>query len=314
MVILNVILFLTFLFVLIKSADYAVRYSSRLAKIFRLSEFIVSFFIVAVISAFPEGTIAIISAFKGIPEFGLGALLGSNVADLALVFGIIALVSAKGVRVKSQILKKDFFYLALLLFPVLLGLDGHFSRIDGILLVLAGLFFFLTLSVESKMFRKKFNNLKKGSLWKNLALLILSLAFLTASANYTIKFGVDFANELHIPSILIGLTVVSIGTCLPELLFSIRAVKKNHDELALGDILGTVITDATILIGIIAIINPFYFNPIIIYVTGAAMFIAGLLTVLFITTGKVLTRREGILLLLFYILYLITEIVVNKLI
>ena len=142
MIIYNLILFLAFLFVLIKSADYATHYSSKLAKIFRLSEFIVSFFIVAVISAFPEGTIAIVSAVKGIPEFGMGTLIGSNVADLALVFGIVALVAAKGVSVKSEILKKDFFYLALLLFPVLLGLDGRFSRIEGILLVLAGLSFF----------------------------------------------------------------------------------------------------------------------------------------------------------------------------
>lgn len=314
MTILNLILFLTFLFVLIKSADYATRYSSKLAKLFHLSEFIVSFFIVAVISTFPEATISIISAIKGVPEFGLGTLLGSNVADLALVFGILALISKKGISVKSKILKKDFLYLALLLFPVLLGLDGHFSRIEGILLVLTGLFFFFTLSIESKMFRKKFNNLKSSNFLKNLILLILSLIVLIVSANYTIKYGVDFANDIKIPSILIGLTMVSIGTCLPELFFSIRAIKKNHDELALGDVLGTVITDATIILGIIAIISPFYFNPIIIYVTGAAMFIAGLLTVLFITTGKILTRKEGIFLLLFYVLYLVTEIVVTKLI
>lgn len=314
MVISNLILFLICLFALIKSADYATRYSARLAKIFRLSEFIVSFFIVAVISAFPEGTISIISALRGMPEFGLGTLIGSNVADLALVFGIVALISAKGVTIKSEILKKDFLYLALLLFPVLLGLDGYFSRIDGVLLIMAGLFFFFTLSIESKMFRKKFNNLHGNHFFRNLMLLILSLAALLISANYTIQFGIGFANDIHIPAILIGLTMVSIGTCLPELLFSIRAVKNNKDDLALGDILGTVIIDATLLVGIITIINPFYFNPIIIYVTGFAMFVAGLLAVIFITTGRILTRKEGIYLLIFYALYLITEIVVNKLV
>lgn len=195
---------------------------------------------------------------------------------------------------------------------MLLGLDGRFSRIDGVLLVVAGLFFFFTLSIESKMFRKKFNGLKSRSFFKNLILLIFSLIALLVSANYAIKFGVDFANDIQIPPILVGLTMVSIGTCLPELFFSIRAIKINHDELALGDVLGTVVTDATIILGIIAIISPFQFNPIVIYVTGIAMFIAGILAVLFITTGRLLTRKEGVFLLFFYILYLATEIVVNK--
>lgn len=311
MLALNLTLFILCLFVLIKSAEYATRYSARIARIFQISEFVFSFFIVAVISAIPEGTISVISALKGVPEFGLGALLGSNVADLTLVFGIVVLLSAKGINVKSKILNKDFFYLALLLFPAILGFDGHFSRVDGILLILGGLFFFFTLSIESKLFKKKFNNIRDPFLYRNAALLILSLTVLLVSANYTLKFGADFANDLGVPLVLIGLTIVAVGTCLPEMLFSIKAIKANHEDLALGDLLGTVITDATILIGVIAIINPFYFNPMIIYVTGLAMFLAGLLTIVFITSDRVLSKREGIYLLVFYAVYLIVEIAVN---
>src|SRR3989344_579356 len=310
MIIINLILFLIFFFVLIKSSQYAIRYSSRLSKTFRVSEFIFSFFIVAIISAFPETTISIISAIRGVPEFGLGTLLGSNVADLTLVFGIVALISAKGISVKNQILKKDLFCLALLLLPLIMGLNGHFSRLEGILLVLAGLLFFFTLFMESKMFKKKLKILKGNSVFKNSALLILSLAVLLISSNYTVKFGVDFANDIKIPAVLIGLTIISIGVCLPELIFSIRAIKSKHNGLAFGDILGTVIIDATIVIGIIAIIKPFSFNPVIIYVTGLAMFLGGLLTFLFSRSGNVLSKREGIYLLLFYALYLIIEILV----
>jgi len=163
------------------------------------------------------------------------------------------------------------------------------------------------------MFRKKFNNLKNPDLFKNFILLVLSLVILLISANYTIQFAVSFANDIRIPPVLIGLTILSIGSCLPELFFSIKAVKNNHDELAIGDILGTVIIDTTIILGVIAIISPFYFKPILIYVTGAAMFIAGLLMVFFITSGKTLTRKEGVYLLLFYLLYLVIEIVINNL-
>lgn len=310
MLVINLILFLVSLLVLVKGAEHAVKYSSNIAKVFRISEFIVSFFIISVISVFPEGTVSIVSALQGIPEFGLGTLLGSNVADLSLVFGIVALFSIRGIKVKSEIIRNDLLYLCLLLAPIVLGFDGHFSRFDGIILVLSGVLFFVTLSIESKMFKRKPGK-SEGKWAKSLGLLLLSLLFLLGGAYYTVKFGVEFANDINIPPFLVALTIVAIGSCLPELIFSLKAVKNKHEELALGDILGTVITDATILIGVLALINPFSFNPMIIYVTGVMMFLAGVVSIWFIKSGKILTKKEGIYLLLFYILSLIIEFIVN---
>lgn len=312
MFIFNAILFSVSLFVLLKSAAYAVRFSSKIAKVFHISEFIVSFFIISFISVFPEATISIISATQGIPEFGLGVLLGSNVADLSLVFGIVALFSLKGITVKSEMLKNDLFYLVLLFVPIILGFDGYFSRTDGVLLLLSGIIFFITLCIESKMFKKKFNHDKNRKWIKYMILLIISMGFLIVSGYYTVTFGVLFADDIHIPPIMVALTVVAIGTCLPELIFSLKAVAIRHDELALGDVLGTVITDATIIIGIVALICPFSFNPIIIYVTGIMMVIAGAMVIMFIKSGKVLTKTEGIYLLLFYIASLIVSFIVNN--
>ncbi len=309
---LNLVLFLVFMFVLVKSANYAITYSSRLARIFHLSEFVVSFFIVAIISVFPEATISIISAIKGIPEFGLGTLLGSNVADLTLVFGIVTLFSMKGIKVKSEILKRDFFYLALLLLPIIFGLNGNYTRVEGVILILGGCFFFFTLSIESRMFRKRFNHVNGRSFYKNLFLLVFSLAFLLVGAHFAVEFGVRFANEIKIPPILVGLTMVSIGTCLPELFFSLKSIKMNHEGLALGDILGTVITDATIIVGILALIQPFSFDPIRIYVTGSAMFLGGVLVILFMRSGRILAKKEGVFLLMFYTLFLIVEFMISN--
>lgn len=304
----HLVMFLVAFFILIKSAAYCTTYASRLAKIFRVSEFIVSFFIIAVISVFPEATISIISALKGMPQLGLGTLFGSNIADLTFVFGVVALFSYKGIRVKSEILKRDFLYLLLLLFPVLLGYDGSYSRIDGIILIAGGLFFFYTVSLESKMFRKRYNHIKDRSLYKNVALLLLSLVVLIISANYTIQYGVLFATDINIPAILISVTVIALGSCLPELFFSIKAVRTNHDGLALGDILGTVITDATIILGIVALIQPFSFEFRLISITGFFMVLAGLLTILFVRTDRLLTKKEGLFLLLVYIVYLLVEL------
>jgi cation:H+ antiporter len=300
------------MFVLIKCAAYAIRYSSRLAKILRFPEFVVSFFIIALISVLPEATISIISAFNGEPELGLGTLLGSNVADLTLVFGIVALFSSRGIKVKSKILRDSFFYLILLFFPLILGFDGRLSRIDGAALVLSGFLFFVHTYMESKKFHKKFNNTKKGNFLKSFILLIISLAILLASAYFTVKFAVNFAYDIKLPPILIGITILAIGTCLPELIFSIRAVKKNHDDLALGDILGTVITDATIILGIVALISPFSYNPFNIYTLGGAMFLAGLLVIIFMKSEKSLSKIEGVLLLLVYVVFVIAEFFINS--
>ena len=140
----------------------------------------------------------------------------------------------------------------MLLFPLILGFDGKLSRIDGGILVVLGVFFFYKIYKESKRFTKKFTQAKREPITKSLILLILSLAILLASAFFTVKYAENFAHDIKIPAMLIGVTVLALGTCLPELAFSIKAIRNNHNELALGDILGTVVTDATILLGIIA--------------------------------------------------------------
>ena len=312
MVIVNLVLFLIFLVILIKGADYAVRYSSRLAKIMSFPEFIVSFFIVAFISVLPEGTISLISALRGEPGLGLGTLIGSNVADLTLVFGIVSLFSYSGIKVKSSILSNNLFYIILLFFPLLLGIDGYYSRIDGAVLLAIGMMFYYKLYLDSRKFHKKFNNTSKGSFVVNLALLILSLIVIIISAYLTVTYSVSFAYDLKIPAVIVGGTILALGTCLPELIFSVKAVRKNRDSLALGDLLGTVITDATILFGIVALISPFKYQISSIYLLTGAMFVAGLLVIYFMKSERKLSKLEGVLLLLGYILFLFLQFFVSK--
>lgn len=314
MIILNLVLFLISLAILIKCSDYSIKYSCRLSKCLHFPEFIVSFFIIAFISVLPEATISIISAFNGEPELGLGTLLGSNVTDLTLVFGVVALFSSTGIKVKSKILSNNLFYLILLLFPLILGFDGRFSRIDGLILVLLGCLFFGKIYIDSHRFHKKFNHTKKGYFLHNLIFLILSFVVLLTSAFFTVKYAVNFASDIKMPSILIGITIMAIGTCLPELIFSIKAVRKNHDGLALGDILGTVITDATILLGIIALISPFSYNLYNLYTVGTAMFLAGFFVIIFMKSDRLLNKREGLFLILLYIIFLFVEFFVNNVI
>ena len=308
MIILTFILLFFSLLVVIKSADFAIQYSTKLAESSKLSKYVIGFLIVSVISIMPETFISIASAIEGMPSFGLGTLFGSNVADLTLVFALVVLISGRDLKVESKVIKNSFLHIGALLTPIIFGFNGYYSRWEGIALIAVGLsFYFLALKKRpygAKTNRKRFKIL-------DLLMLVLSMGLLLLGAHLTIRFGVNFANALNINPVLIGMFVVALGTTLPELMFSIQAARQKHDGLALGDILGTVIADATIVVGIISIIRPFAFNPRIVYISGLFMLFAAILLFYFMKSGKILTKKEVILLVLFYSLFIAAELSVG---
>lgn len=306
---LSFIFLLISLFVVIKSANFAIRYSIHLAESFNLPKYIIGFAVVAVISILPETFISITSAIEKIPSFGLGTLFGSNIADLTLVFALVVFLSGRKLRIESQLIKNRFLHIGAMAIPIILGLNGYYSRLDGIILILVGLlFYYLVLKKNiyvAKINREKFNI-------KNLVFLLFSMTGLLLGSHFTVKYGVDFARGLNVSPILIGMLVVGLGTTLPELFFSIKAAKHHHDNLALGDILGTVVADATIVVGIMALISPFAFNLRIIYITGLFMFLAIFLLFYFMKSDRILSRKEAFLLFVFYIIFVLTEFLVNR--
>lgn len=309
---LNLLFLIASLFIVIKSSDFAVKYATSLAKILRLPKYVVGFLIVAIISIMPETFISIDSSIRGIPEFGLGTLFGSNVADLTLIFAIVIFSTAHNIKVGSRVLENNKWYPLLLALPILIGFDGHYSRIEGVILILAGLSFYYFIfkknrhaAIEEVVYDKRHHII-------NLLYLILSVAFLLFGSHFTVKYGVALAGNLNINPIFIAMLVVGLGTTLPELFFSLRATKEKADNLALGDVLGTVISDATIAVGIIALINPFYFPQRIVYITAMFMVLASLILLAFMRSGKVLTKREGILLFIFYIIFVLTEYLIGE--
>jgi cation:H+ antiporter len=304
----NFFLFLIFLALVIKSVDFSIRYSVSVAEGLRLPKYLIGFLLIAVISVLPEAFISIASAIQNTPAFGLGTLFGSNVADLTLVFAIVVFASRRNVKVESQIIKNNFLYILALLVPLLFGFDGAYSRAEGILLIATGIiFYFLILSKNKKT---KLGN-KEPFSWVHLFYLLLSMAVLLLASIFAVKFGLLLASDLKVNPILIGMLFVGLGTTLPELIFSLKATRKKHDSLALGDILGTVITDATIIVGLLAVIRPFVFPSRIVFVTGIFMVAAVCLLLRFMKTGKVLNKKEALCLLLYYLFFVLIEFILS---
>jgi cation:H+ antiporter len=286
----------------------ATRYAGGFAESLGLSKYTVGFLIIAVISILPETFISIDAAFKDIPAFGLGMLLGSNVADLTLIFAIVILFAGRSLKVEQKILKSHVFYPFVLLLPLVLGFDGEFSRLEGLALIIAGaIFYYISLKNEVSVngFISKINGR-----YKNLSLLILSLAILLVGAHFTVLSATQIAQTLGISPILIAMLVVGLGTTMPELFFSLRSVRKNDDSLAIGDILGTVLADATIVIGLIAVINPFVFPKTTIYIGGVFMIAAAFILFSFMKSGHTVTKKEITALFIFWVTFALVQFIV----
>ncbi len=304
---LTILIFALSLIVAVKGASMATNHSAKLAESFKLSRYTVGFIIIAFISLLPETIISVSSAMKGIPEFGLGTLFGSNIADLTLIFAILAITIGRGIKVESKVLKNMRFYPLFLLLPIIFGLNGYYSRLEGIALIAAGIiFYYLVLggSAETASDIVK----KKEDKYKSIFFLVVAIIFLLAGSHFLVVSAVDLATAFNVTPVLVGLLVVSLGTTMPELVFSYKAIKKHEDSLAVGDILGSVLADATIIVGILAAISPFHFPIRIVYVTGAFMIVASVILLRFMRTGKILTKKEGLLLMIFWLSYVATEL------
>lgn len=310
----NLFIFIVSIFLIIKGATLSTKYAFQIAENYKLSKYVVGFIIVAVISIIPETFISINSAIAGDSALGLGTLFGGNVADLTLVFATIIFITNRSIKVESKIMKNNIIYPFILLIPIFLGIDGYYSRWEGLVLIIAGLvFYYLAFrnNTEKQIVPGEKEDKKIFDKTKNFIKLILSMGVLLIGAHFIITSTINIADILNINSIIIGMLIIGVGTTIPELSFCISAIKKNHDSLAIGDILGTVLADATVVVGILALISPFNFPQRMVYSTGMFMIVAVFLLFHFMQSGRTLTKRESNFLLLFWLLFVFVEISLN---
>ena len=300
-------IFLIAFYLVIQSAMHANRHATHLAQSYKLSSYTVGFIIIAIISILPENFIAINSALSGVPDVGFGLLLGSNVADLTIIIALMVFISRRSLLVESKILKSHAFYPFILLLPLVLGLDGHISRPEGGALLLAGsIFYYVVLRRTGEQTESH-----RGSRHlKPFLYLLGSMVLLLVSAHFVVTSATNISAMLGLSPVLIGMLIISLGTTLPELLFSLKAMESGNDELAVGDILGTVLADATVVVGILALVSPFSFPPAMIYVAGIFMVVAAFILFSFMQSDRSVTKKEAFALIALWVAFILIEIIV----
>ena len=304
----EVLIFIIGCILLVKSAEYAVKSVAHIARFLRLTEFVTSFILVALVSSLPEGFISIIAALRGDPAIGVGTLLGGNIADITLILGLVAL-AGHPIKIHSNIIKKDLYFAILMLLPIILGLNGILSRLDGIVLLGAGIIFMIVLLKEREYFHTPFE--MRDHWLRHLSIFAASIAVMLFSAHFIVQSSHTIALGLSIPSLLIGLVLVALGTTLPEFTFSLQSVRKGHGDMAIGDLLGTVVVDACIIMGITAIIAPIAINIFILSIIGVFTLFAVIFALLFMRTDNILTKNEAITLIFFYLAFVVAQILLR---
>lgn len=305
----NIILLAVSIFLVVKGATIATKYSSKLAQSLGMSKYVIGFILVAFISILPETIISIDSALSGIPEFGLGTLFGSNVADLTLVVAIIIFYARRGIRVEKKMLKDVGLYPLFLLLPLLFGVNGFYSRLEGALMIMFGIFFYFLMLRKAKNSTQKSGS-HEGRL-KNFLILLFSLGLLLLGSHFAVKSSVFVAQAIGVRPIIIGIVFVGLGTTLPELFYALKSVKSRKDGLAVSDIMGTVLADATLVVGVIALIKPFYFPVQIVFLTGISMVVCTLILMRFMQSERTISAREAYILFGLWIIYVLAEFLLS---
>lgn len=305
---LPILSFILGLVLLIWSAGRFVVGASALAKYCGLSSFLIGMIVVGFGTSAPELAVSLFAALGGSSELALGNAYGSNIGNIALILGFTAIIFPIVIPKSAIRMDIPLLLLATAISFVLLFFNKDVSRLDGILLVL--LFaVIITLQIWRGISNKAENSDNEtGSknLLSSLFWLVLGLGILVGSSKLLVFGATEIAKALGVSDLLIGLTVVAIGTSLPELASSVIAAKKGDTALALGNIVGSNIFNSLIVVGISAIISPMNVDSLILQRDLPVTAFLTLLLLLFgihLKNEPKIGRVKGIFLFLFYIVY-----------
>lgn len=311
-----IVAFLISIFILAWLSSHLIKTLVSLAKYLGWREFIIAFFVMAVAGSLPNLFVDIGAALRGFPQLAFGDILGGNLVDLTLVMALAILMSKGSIPAESKMVQQSaMFTAAISLTPLFLILDGKLGRIDGLVLISAFFLYAFWLFSKGDRFKKIYKGKRQqpiegfSKFFKDIIKIVIFLIVLLAASQIIINSAQYFSNKLGISLSLVGLLIIGLGNCFPEAYFSIVSARKGESWMILGDLMGSVISCATLVLGIVAIIAPFEINDFSPFVIARIFLIVALsLFLLAIRTGKKITKKEAVILLFIYITFLLVEI------
>lgn len=306
---------------LIYSTSLIVSSLKTIAIRYHLSSYGLTAFILAISTSLPELMVGIVASIEGNATLVLGNVIGSNIADLSLVIGGAAIIGG-ALRVDGSILNRDLYLTGgASILPIFLILDHTLSRSDGLVLLVIYIIFVTTVlrphhthlarnALSTSHIKRLFLLVTHAKSQKSIIKFILGVIILLISSHFIVQLANLLASNSGLSPLFIGLFLVSVGTSLPELAFEWRAVSTGHTNMAMGDLLGSIVANSTLILGLAAVFRPLtltnkglipYSLAIIVFVV---MYIA---FTIFVKSKRRLDWWEGLILILMFFIFLFFE-------
>ena len=294
------LLVLGFVF-LIKGADLFVDGSSSIAKHMKIPSVIVGLTIVAMGTSAPEASVSITAAIAGNSDISLGNIVGSNIFNFLVVIGVSAMIFP--IISHKDIIKRDLWWnLGITGLLLLLILDKKIGRLDGVILLLGMALYLFVVIRNALKNRTPESEEQLISIPKSIIFMIIGLAAIICGGNFVVDNASIIAKSLGLSETLIGLTIVAIGTSLPELVTSITAARKKEAGIALGNAVGSNIFNILFILGASSALTPINVAPEL-FIDIIILIAVGILIFIFAYTGRKTNRVEGIICTLLYVAY-----------
>lgn len=292
------------------SSRLLVRSLTKIARFLQVSDYAISFILMGFATSVPELFVAVNSGVSGNPQLSFGNLIGANILNVTLIVGIIALM-AKGIKNRDESVKTDAWIIwAMAMFPVLLAFDGMIDRAEGFLLVIIYFWYLNRLWSQQKILGRAIDHLGKQSagvswVFKEVFFFLSGLVLLLVASNYVVESAKMLAGSFNLELSIFGVMIVALGTTVPELTFGIRSVFMKHEQMTLGNAIGSVAVNSTLILGLLALISPFAV-PISssLKISMAMLFVSLWLFNVFLTNDKPrITVKEGLILVISYLVF-----------
>jgi len=298
--------------ILIKGADWLVKGGSSIAKRFGISSIVIGLTIVAFGTSAPELLVNVMASINGNSGIVVGNVLGSNIANTLLILGISAIILPLAIRRGTVLIQVPLSLLAIVVLGVVAndiiidgGVVNFITRIDGIVMLLFfAIFIYYTFSIAKV--KGEPEEVLKYSLIKSILLILGGMAGLAFGGHFVVSSAVNIAKLFNVSESLIALTIISIGTSLPELATSVVAALKKNPDIAVGNVIGSNIFNIFWVLGFSAVIRPVVFTPILNFDVLFVVFITVLLFIyMFVGKKNVIQKWQGASLATLYVAYIV---------
>lgn len=307
-------LLFTSLLLIVLLSERVIRYVLALSEIFGLSEMAAGFILLSVTTSLPEFTVSVISAIMGEGGLSVGNVLGSNVANITIIIGLAILLSQTAIQIKSISQREliQFLFLSSII-PLFIIQRGSLGPILGIVLLTLFIYFSITVSRKTEK-TEPIEPIIRKNLAITVTKFIVSVALVIFLSKLVVDSSIDIAGSINLPSSIIGATIIGLGTSLPELATTIQALKKKLFSMALGNLLGSCVTNITLILGVTSIITFSQVNIIAIESIMFYVLLSSLSVWYMIGVNERISKKGAIFLCLVYIAFVLQQLGISILI